>query len=184
MESNEQQFLNIIRERRSIRRFTEQPVAPEKLAEILAAAGWAPSWGNSQCWEIVVVKNPEVRTRLAGLLSPKNPATRTVANAPVVLAICGKLRKAGWYNGRQVTRYPDWLLYDLGLASQNICLAAHSMGLGSVIVGAFDHDKAEELLQIPAGFALVSLIPLGYPDHAPSPPARRAVADFAHYERF
>lgn len=180
----EQQVIDIIRQRRSIRRFTEQQIEPEKLASVLEAASWAPSWGNSQCWEIVVVKSPESRARLAELLSPKNPATRTVANAPVVLAICGRLQKSGWYNGRQVTRYPDWLLYDLGLASQNICLAAHCMGLGSVIVGALDHDKAEELLQIPAGFALVSLIPLGYPDHAPSPPARRAVADFVHYERF
>ncbi len=180
----EQQFMNIIRERRSIRRFTEQEIEPEKLTEIFTAASWAPSWGNSQCWEIVVVQDRDMKAHLAANLSPKNPATRTVAKAPVVLAICGQARKAGWYSGKQVTRYEDWLMYDLGLISQNVCLVARSLGLGSVIVGAFDHDKAEELLQIPAGYQIVSLIPLGYPDHTPSPPARRAVAEFVHYDRF
>lgn len=180
----EQQFMDLVRGRRSIRRFTGQEIEPEKLAEIFAAAGWAPSWGNSQCWEVVVVYNREIKAGLAESLTPKNPATRTVANAPVVLAICGQARKSGWYSGKQVSRYEDWLMYDLGLLSQNICLAAHNLGLGSVIVGAFDHDRAEELLQIPAAFKLVSLIPLGYPDHAPSPPARRPVAEFIHYDRF
>ncbi len=180
----EQQFMNVIRERRSIRRFTQQAIEPEKLAEIFAAASWAPSWGNSQCWEIIVVKNRETKAHLAETLSPKNPATRTVANAPIVLAICGQARKAGWYSGKQVTRYEDWLMYDLGLLSQNICLSACHLGLGSVIVGAFDHDEAEKLLQIPEECKLVSLIPLGYPDHAPSPPARRPVAEFVHFDRF
>lgn len=177
-------ILQDIRERRSIRRYTSQEVEPEKLAEVLAAAGWSPSWGNSQCWEIVVVRDQGLKEQLAGILSPKNPATKAMVNAPVVLAICGKMQKAGWYNDRQVTRYQDWLLYDLGLMSQTLCLAAHRLGLGTVIVGSFEHGRAEELLQVPAGFELVALIPLGYPDHAPSPPARRAVADFVHYEHF
>ena len=176
--------MKAIRERRSIRRFTAQDIESETLTQIFTAASWAPSWGNSQCWEVIVVRDPKVKKHLSEILSPKNPATRTVANAPVVLAICGQVQKAGWYSGRQVTRFEDWLMYDLGLISQNICLAAHSLGLGSVIVGAFDHSLAEELLQIPAGYALVSLIPLGYPDHAPSPPPRRAVADFVHFDRF
>ena len=180
----EHDCMKAIRERRSIRRFTAQDIDSETLTRIFTAASWAPSWGNSQCWEIVVVRDPEMKSHLSEILSPKNPATRTVANAPVVLAICGQVQKAGWYSGRQVTMFEDWLMYDLGLISQNICLAAHSLGLGSVIIGAFDHGRAEELLRIPAGYALVSLIPLGYPDHAPSPPPRRAVADFVHFDRF
>lgn len=180
----EQPSMNVIRQRRSIRRFTGQEIEPEKLAEIFAAASWAPSWGNSQCWEIIVIRDTNDKARLAEILSPKNPASLTVAKAPIVLAICGQARKAGWYSGKQVTRYEDWLLHDLGLMSQNICLAACSLGLGSVIVGAFDHNTAEDLLLIPAGYKIVTLIPLGYPDHAPSPPARRAVAEFVHYDRF
>lgn len=176
--------MRTIRERRSIRRFTAQTIESETLTEIFSAASWSPSWGNSQCWEIVVVQDSEMKTHLSEILSPKNPATRTVANAPVVLAICGQKHKAGWYSGKQVTRYEDWLMYDLGLVSQNICLAACSLGLGSVIVGSFDHRRAEELLEVPAGYEILSLIPIGYPDHAPSPPPRRDVAEFVHMARF
>jgi nitroreductase len=183
-EKMEQKLMDCVQERRSIRRYTAQDIEPEKLAEIFKAAQWSPSWANTQCWEIVVVRDKEMKARLSEIISSKNPATKTVANAPVVLAICGQLRKSGWYNGKHVTRYEDWMMYDLGLASQNICLAAQSLGLGTVIVGLFDHVKAEELLQVPEGYELVSLIPMGYPDHAPSPPPRKAVGEFVHYDHF
>jgi nitroreductase len=76
------------------------------------------------------------------------------------------------------------MMYDLGLATQNLCLTAQSLGLGSVIVGSFDHAAAAELLTVPDGYEIVSLIPLGYPAHSPTAPARRAVAEFVHYRRF
>ena len=58
------------------------------------------------------------------------------------------------------------------------------MGLGSVIVGSFDHKAAEELLQVPSGYELVALIPIGYPDNQPSAPKRRSISEFVHYDRF
>jgi nitroreductase len=173
-----------IRERRSIRRFEDRAIEPEKLAEIFEAVRWAPSWGNCQCWELIVVEAQEDREKLAELVSKKNPATLAVRHAPVVLALCGQAKKSGYYNGRQMTRFPDWLMYDLGLASQNICLTAHGLGLGSVIVGLFDHEKVAEMLAVPDGIEVVSLIPLGYPAHNPSAPVRRASEEFVHYGRF
>ncbi len=175
---------DIISRRRSIRRFQDKPVEPEKLEKIFEAAMMAPSWGNLQCWELVVVQAEEDKKTLAGLLSKKNPATKCTEMAPVIIAVCGAPLKSGYYNNQQVTRYSQWFLYDLGLISQNICLKGCELGLGSVIVGAFDHKAAEELLKIPSGYELVSLIPLGYPDHAPSAPKRRAVSEFVHYDRF
>lgn len=175
---------DIFTRRRSIRRFQERQVAPDVLAAVLTAAQMAPSWGNQQCWEIVVVRERPAKESLAGLLSKKNPATKCTANAPVVLGVCGDPLKSGYYNGRQSTRYSHWFLYDLGLVSQNICLKACELGLGSVIVGSFDHQEAEALLEIPAGYELVALIPLGYPDHDPSPPKRRSVEEFVHYDTF
>ena len=180
----EDTLLTTLMTRRSIRRYTDQPISPETLAILFQAAQWAPSWANTQCWEIVVVRDPATKAGLSAIVSPKNPATKALVNAPVVLAVCGRLQKSGWYSGKQVTRYPDWMLYDLGLVSQNICLAAHHLGLGSVIVGLFDHAQAEQLLRVPEGCELVSLIPLGYPDHAPSPPPRRPIDEFVHYEHF
>lgn len=175
---------DLIRNRRSIRRFQDKAVEAEKMTQIFEAARWAPSWGNLQCCELVVVEDVEDKKKLASLLSAKNPATKCVENAPVVIAVCGTPGKSGYYNNKQVTRYQHWFLYDLGLVSQNICLKASEIGLGTVIVGSFDHAQAEKLLGVPDGCELVALIPLGYPDHAPSAPKRKAIDDFVHLGHF
>jgi nitroreductase len=98
--------------------------------------------------------------------------------------VCGDPQKSGYYKGVQVTRYEQWFLYDLGIISQTLCLKAWQQGLGSVIIGSFNHQAAEELLRVPGGYQLVALIALGYPDHDPPVPKRRAVDDFVHYDRF
>ncbi len=175
---------DIISRRRSIRRFQDRPVEPEKLSKIFEAAQMAPSWGNLQCWELVVVRAAEDKKALAALLSKKNPATKCTESAPVVIGVCGNPQRSGYYNNQQVTRYQHWFMYDLGLITQNICLKSCELGLGSVIVGSFDHQSVEKLLRVPAGIELVSLIPLGYPDHEPSAPKRRPVGDFVHYDHF
>ncbi len=175
---------DLIRTRRSIRRFQERPIAQETLQELFDAGRCAPSWGNLQCWELVVVQDPEDKKKLAGLLSAKNPATKCTETAPVLLGICGDPQKSGYYKGVQVTRYAQWFLYDLGILSQTLCLKAWEQGLGSVIIGSFDHKAAEELLGVPDGVQLVALIALGYPDHEPPMPKRRAIEDFVHYHRF
>ncbi len=176
--------LEVVKTRRSIRRFTTQTVDQETLETILEAARWTQSWANTQCWEIVVIKDPELQISLSKLLSPKNPATLAVANAPITLALCAEEKKSGFYKGEQSTRLGDWLMYDLGLLTQTICLTAHSLGLGTVVVGLFDHFQVKTMLQVPDGFEVVSLLPLGYPDHAPSPPKRREIREFVHYDRF
>jgi nitroreductase len=180
----EQDLQALIHERRSIRRFEDRKIEPEKLTTIFEAVRWAPSWGNSQCWELIVIEEGKDKEKLAEILSKKNPATLTVRDAPVVLAVCGQTKKAGYYNGVPKTKFADWLMYDLGLATQNLCLTAQSIGLGSVIVGAFDHQMAAEILAIPDGYEIVCLIPLGYPAHSPPAPARRTIAEFVHYRRF
>lgn len=166
--------------RRSIRRYTNDPVPEEILTDILQAIQWSPSWANTQCWEIVVVRDQAVKEELQGTLSPKNPATIALAAAPVVLAVCGRTKKSGFYKDQPSTKFGDWMLYDLGLATQNILLAAFSHGLGTVVVGAFNHEVARSILHLPDGVEAVTLIPLGYPDHDPGPPRRRAVDDFVH----
>jgi len=174
----------LIKERRSIRRFKVQTIENEKLTKLLEAAKWSPSWGNSQCWQFVIVEDNTKKEKLSQTLTKKNPATLSVKNAPLVIAICGHSNTSGFYNGKQITRYKDWLMFDLGLATQNICLMAHNLGLGTVIVGAFDHKAVEEILNIPKGVEIVALLPLGYPDHASSAPKRKEIEEFVHYEQF
>lgn len=170
--------------RRSIRRYQEIAIEPEKLQQVLEAARWAPSWGNLQCCELVVVEDAETKEKIASLLSAKNPATKSMEKAPVVIAVCGRPSKSGYYKDQQVTRYQHWFLYDLGLVSQNISLKAAELGLGTVIIGSFDHAGVEKLLNVPTGCELVALVPLGYPDHAPSPPKRKGISEFVHFGKF
>ncbi|MEW6520688.1 MAG: nitroreductase family protein [Thermodesulfobacteriota bacterium] len=176
--------LEAIKGRRSIRRFTGQEVTGGQLAQILEAVRWAPSWGNSQCWEVIVVRDRQTRQQLHDALSPKNPAGPAVMAAPVVLVLGAAMQKSGHYKGERLTRFTEWFMYDLGLATQNLCLAAHRLGLGTVIAGAFDHDRVREILAVPAGYEVVTLIPLGYPEHEPAAPKRKEAAAFTHYERF
>lgn len=175
---------DLIASRRSVRRFQSREVESDTLDQVFEAARMSPTWGNLQCQELVVVQSADDKDKLAGLLSKKNPATLCIKSAPVVIAVCGRPKRSGYYKDIQVTRYAHWFLYDLGIVSQNICLKAWELGLGSVIVGSFDHDAVEELLDIPADLELVALIPIGYPDHQPSAPKRREITDFVHFDKF
>jgi len=173
-----------IEKRRSIRKYTDREVSDDLLNEVLEAVKWAPSWANSQCWEVIIIRDPGVKHALADVVSPKNPATRAVASAPIVLAICAKLKSAGYYNDTAATKFGDWFMFDLGLATQNLCLAAQDLGLGTVIVGLFDHDRANRLLNLPKGHDSVVLVPLGYPNQTPRTPKRKEVVEFTHQNIF
>jgi len=178
------EVMEAIEKRRSVRRYLEKEIPHDVLTGILEAVRWSPSWANTQCWEIVVVKDPAIKAQLQETLAPKNPATRAIVNAPVVIALCGRLGRSGFYKGQTTTKFGDWFMYDLGLANQTLCMAAHDAGLGTVIVGLFDHDRAGEILNAPAGCQVVTLIPMGYPDQAPPAPKRNALSEFVHYDRF
>jgi len=178
------EVLEAISGRRSIRKFLDKEVEPEKLNKILEALRWSPSWANTQCWEVICVKEIETKKALQATLPPTNPANKAMVDAPLVLVLCGKLGASGFYKGQVTTKFGDWFMYDLGIATQSLCLAAHSLGLGTVIVGLFDHNKAKEILKVPDGFEVVSMIPLGYGAQIPSAPKRREVSEFLHREQF
>ena len=176
--------LEAIRERRSVRRFTEDPVSSEDLAKVLEAARWAPSWVNVQPWKIVVVKEAGTKEALAEALLPKNPAAKGILQAPVVLVLIGERGKSGLYGDSFSTDKGDWYMFDLGIAAQNIALAAHALGLGTVHVGALDHKKAGTILEVPEGFEVVEILPLGHPTFAPKPPPRKELKEFVTHKTF
>ncbi len=177
-------IMKVIKERRSIRNFEAKPVDDSLIANILEAVQWSPSWANTQCWEVVVVKDQEQKKRLQEAVPKANPAHKSIVAAPVVLALCAKKGTSGYYKGMVTTKFGDWFMFDIGLAAQNISLAAHAAGLGSVIVGLFEHDKAAGVLGVPQEYELVCLIPVGYPSKVPSPPKRRTIQEFTHTDRF
>jgi len=176
--------MEILKGRRSIRKYEEKGIPEGILNQVLEAVQWSPSWANTQCWEVVLVRDGETKTRLQETLPPTNPAVKALIQAPVVLALCGKVKSSGYKKGEVTTKFGDWFLYDLGIATQSICLAAHDQGLGTVVIGLLDHDKAKQVLGVPDGYELVSLIPLGYPAKDSPAPKRRAIGEFTHEGTF
>ncbi len=186
--------MEAIKERRSVRRFKGDPVKEEDLAQLLEAARWAPSWGNSQCWRFVIVKDPETREKLAQtcfVTRPDRPnrASEAIRTAPICLVACGELGRSGYKRTADGPRMPstdkgDWYMFDLALAIQNLTLAAHSLGLATLHVGAFDSQKAGELVGVPEGVKVVEIMPLGYPDETPAAPLRKDLREWVYYDRY
>ncbi len=177
-------FMEIIKGRRSIRRYQERETTEEQLNKVLEAIRWSPSWANTQCCEVIVIKDSEIKQKLQETMATGNPSTKAIGEAPVVIALCGKLQSAGYKKDQAATKFGDWFMFDLGIATQNLCLTAHYLNLGTVIVGLFDQDKAKEILKVPDGYELVVLVPLGYPAKEVKAPDRKEIKEFLHYDKF
>ncbi len=173
-----------IRTRRSIRKYADAGIPPEKLQKVLEAIQWAPSWVNFQVWEVVVVDDPRLKAALQECVTEKNPGRKSVTQAPVVLAVCGRTGKSGYYDDKPATVHGDWVMFDVAIACQNACLAAWAEGLGTLHLGLLDHDKAGQVLGLPDGVKLYELIPLGLPGKEGKAPPRRAIQEFTHKNRF
>lgn len=151
-------------ERRSIRRFTDYHVTDEEIVQILEAARMAPSWANVQPWEFIVVRDTSLIEKIVGTYSATNPARKCSLAASALIVACAKTNISGCKDGRDVTALANWYMFDLGMAVQNICLKAYELGLGTVVVGYFDHQQCNKLLQMPQDTTVVVTIPVGKPE--------------------
>jgi nitroreductase len=181
-----------IANRRSIRKYKSDAVDDKLVKAVLEAARQAPSWGNSQCWRFVVVRDPARKERLAntliGITDRPNRVAEAMKVAPVAIAVCAEPGQSGFTYREPKEPATDkgewWYMFDAALAIQNLVLAAHAVGLGAVIVGAFDAKKAAEVLEVPSSLVVVALTPLGYPDEAPNARPRKELSEIVHYDRF
>lgn len=175
-----------IKSRRSVRKFLDAPVEPEKLQAVLEAVRLAPSWSNMQCWRFIVVQDSQIRSRISDLSHveayfatreyKKNPSQKALARAPVVIVACADPALSGSLWGMQ------YYMTDLGIAAENLMLAAHAVGLGTVFVGVFEEEKLRELLGIPSNVKIVGLFPLGYPEEVgKSGPPRKPLSEIVNY---
>jgi nitroreductase len=186
------ELMEAIKGRRSIRSYTSKAVDDKTLETILEAARQAPSWHNTQCWRFIVVRDSQIRNKLADTAiemaqGKPNRAAEAMRTTPIAIVACAEMRKSGYYIKEPkgpVTDKGDWYMYDVALAMQNLTLAAHALGLGTVNTGAFDAIKAAEILGVPEGYAVVSMTPLGYPDEEPNPRPRKELAEIVFYDRF
>ena len=154
-----------ILERRSIRSFSDRPVADEAVERLLEAARWAPSGGNVQPWRFVEVRDPR-RIRMIKMFSPGLRGDPTL-----ILAVCAEVAE------------PINML-DLGMAAENIMIEAVELGLGSCAIASFSEEQVGRLLGVPEGMRLVLLLSMGYPDGEPSRRPRKPLGEIAFSERY
>ena len=177
-------LMQAIKGRRSVRKLKSEPVSDDLVNAALEAGRWAPSWANTQCWRFVVVRDARMRAKVAETIGPGNPATDATKNAPVIIVVCGELGRAGYKRGEPSTDKGDWYMFDTALATQNMMLAAHSLGLGTVPIGVFDAHKVAEILGVPPNIRVVLLLPLGYPAEEPTPPRRKEISEIAFLDKY
>ena len=182
------ELFEAIKNRRSIRHYKPDPVSDKDLEIVLEAARQAPSWKNCQCWRFIVIQNQTDRDALADCLPPTNGATNAVRQAPVTIIACAEIGTSGYGKdepGKPETDKGDyWYMYDVALAMENIVLAAHSLGLGTVHVGLFDAKKVAAAMNVPEGYCVVALTPLGYPERQPNPRPRKELSEVVFYGQF
>jgi nitroreductase len=167
-------FQRILGGRRSIRRYLETPVEPEKLRACLEAARVAPSAHNVQPWRFIVVDEPGLKDRLAAAaFSGIYAGSKFAARAPVLLVLLAKPGGAAVRAGSKLLGVPFHFL-DMGIAGEHIVLQAEELGLATCWMGWFDHRRVRKALAIPRGFKIVALMPLGYAEKRPvrEPPRR------------
>lgn len=171
-------FTELASARRSVRSYLPTPVSPEALERILRAANAAPSGGNLQAYEVVVVESPLTRRELAGA----SHGQQQVADAPVVLAFCADPDRARTKYGRRGAEL--YSVQDATIACAYAQLAATELGLGTCWVGAFDGEVAAHVLHVPPPAHPVVLLTVGHAAEAPDATPRRPLADLARLERF
>ncbi|MDI6741314.1 MAG: nitroreductase family protein [Smithella sp.] len=167
-----------ILKRRSVRKFTEDVVTDEELKQIFEAVRWSPSWANTQTWEFIVVRDKGLIEKVTGTYSEKNPAIKGSLAASALIVACAKTGISGCYDGKEVTAIKNWEMFDLGIAVQTLCLKAHELGLGTVVVGLMNHEACEKILGIPEGRKVIAVLPIGRPATEPKAgPARKSLSE-------
>jgi nitroreductase len=178
------EFYEVIENRKSVRRYKPDAVPEEVLNRVLEAFRAAPSWANTQAWELVLVTDEEIKKQLQATVSDRNPSSGATVDAPVLVCAIGIYGRSGYYKGNAVTVHGDWVMFDLGIATEHLALAAAAEGLGTVHIGLFDSKKAGEILGIPDDRVVMELIPLGYPTYSPKKVPRKPLEDFVFKNKY
>lgn len=159
-------ILEIIKNRRSIRKFQEKEISQEIIDNLIEALIWAPSAGNLQSRKFYFISNQEIKDEL-------NQATfskRGFLNAaPLVIVGCADEKISLEYAERGRKLYT---ICDVSVSIQNFLLSAQKLGLGTCWVGAFDEKEVAKILKLPKNLRPIVIVPIGYPAEKPKPPPR------------
>jgi nitroreductase len=182
MEMEKRSILNLIKDRRSTRRFSDQPVLDEDVNAILEAGIWAPSGENHQPWKFLVIRNKDTMMKIVEIL-PYKQMQAFLRNAPVLIGIIVNPNKSAW------------AILDGAISAENMMLEAWARGLGMCFSAWYPTapktvtDEVKKLLNIPENHIILTFSPLGYPDPDPKrafilPPRRKKMEKLVFYEHF
>jgi nitroreductase len=147
--------LEAIRNRRSVRNYSGDPIPADVLQRLRQALRWAPSACNFQPWHFVFVQQDDLRRRLAEIANDQ----AWIADAPVIVVACGLPNRAY----QRMGGHTNTVDIDVAIAIDHLTLAATAEGLGTCWIGAFDEGKAKMLVHVPPPGRVVAMTPLGYP---------------------
>lgn len=172
-------FAEVVKRRTMVRAYTSDPVPEEKIQRLLEYAVRAPSAGNLQPWEFIIVKDPEVRARLAKAAGGQ----QSVATAPLIIATCADIQRVGSKYGARASFYS---LVDAAFASLLILLGVVEQGLGACFVGAYDPQEVAKIFALPDHVRPVGLITIGYPAEKPrkTRTPKIPLSKLVHYEKW
>ena len=171
-----------IKGRRSIRKYKEKQIDHSLLESIISTASYSPSWKNTQITRYIAIEDASILKKIADEFTPEFNSN-IVRQVSTLIAVTFVKNRSGFErDGSYTTKKGDrWQMFDVGVACQTLCLAAHEQGLGTVIMGIWDEDGITELLQIPDSQELAALIAIGSPAIAPDAPKRKSLEDLLTY---
>jgi nitroreductase len=169
-----------IEERRSIRKFTHEPLPDSDLKKILEAGRLAPSGGNLQPWCFIVVRHQETKTALA--IAADNQ--KFIAEADTIIVALGDPAVSASKLSYKLssTRIPH--KQDPIIAIEHMVLAATALGYGTCWIGAFNEHKIKRILKIPKNLEVIALLPIGTSAEHPPPSHRKAFTEIFFKESF
>ena len=172
----------IIKQRRSIRKYKKKPVSNEQIQLLIQAAVEAPSWKNSQTARYHVITSQPLLNEFKERCLPEFNQ-ENCKDAPVLIVTSFIPNRSGFErDGTPSNELANgWGCYDLGLHNQNILLKATELGLGSLVMGIRDIDKIKGLLDISKEEIIVSVIAIGISDIYPERPKRKTVEDITRF---
>ena len=167
-----------IHTRRSIRKYLNKPVDWDRVVNILEAGKFAPNAGNLSNFKFIAIRDEEQRKKIANACLQQH----WMAQAPVHIAVVSEPEKSKRFYGVRGERF--YTIQDCAAAIENMLLAAHSLGLGSCWVGAFQEEKLCELLQLPESIMIHAVLTFGYAAEKPVMPPKYRIEHCVFLERW
>ncbi|MGD8536433.1 MAG: nitroreductase family protein [Candidatus Aminicenantes bacterium] len=166
-------FQELVKSRRSVRRYLDKPVEREKILTCIEAARLAPSADNVQPWRFLIIDEPELKIQYAKeIFSGIYSISKFAEKAPVLIVILARLDIIANRIGKQIQNIQYYLL-DIGIAGEHIVLQAQELGLGTCWIGWFNIRKARKFLKIPRKYKIVSMLAMGYFEKRPRKEKKR-----------